>query len=289
MGPTPKALLFAIGDDDVAEVADYLHRELSNRVTRAQWEWAIRAPWQPDPPNHGFLLRVGDTIVGAYVAIYSQRHVRGREVPICNLAAWCVDAAHRFSSVRLLKALLAQEGYHFTDLSPSGSVVALNRRLGFADLDTATAVAVNAPWPTVPGRTTVTSDPAAIEAALAGDELRIYRDHADAPAARHLLATTPTGQCHIIYRRDRRKNLPLFATVLWVSDATVFREALPALSRHLLLRRGIPALLAETRITGCRPRLSFTLRHPRPKMFKSHELAAEDIDDLYSELVAVAW
>ena len=29
---------------------------------------------------------------------------------------------HRFHSLRLLKALLAQDGYHFTDLSPSGNV-----------------------------------------------------------------------------------------------------------------------------------------------------------------------
>ena len=38
-----------------------------------------------------------------------------------------------------------QPGYHFTDLSPSGNVVELNRRLGFHSLDTSTAPQIN--WP----------------------------------------------------------------------------------------------------------------------------------------------
>ena len=57
--------------------------------------------------------------------------IDGRVERFCNLGAWCVLPEHRFHALRLLKALLAQDGYHFTDLSPSGNVVGLNERLGF--------------------------------------------------------------------------------------------------------------------------------------------------------------
>jgi hypothetical protein len=40
---------------------------------------------------------------------------------------------------------------------------------------------------------------------------------------------------------------------------------------------------------GRRPRLSYVLRSPRPKMFRSDRLAPEHVDYLYSELVCVAW
>ena len=77
------------------------------------------------------LLDADGAIVGAHLAFYSEREIDGRAERFCNLGAFCVREEHRFHSLRLLKALLAQDGYHFTDLSPSGNVVELNRRLKF--------------------------------------------------------------------------------------------------------------------------------------------------------------
>ena len=75
----------------------------------------------------------------------------GRE-RFCNLAAWCVIDEYRSLGLRLLNALLAQKGYHFTDLSPSGNVVPLNTRLKFSHLDVATALVPNLPWPLWPAQ-----------------------------------------------------------------------------------------------------------------------------------------
>jgi hypothetical protein len=61
------------------------------------------------------------------------------------------------------------------------------------------------------------------------------------------------------------------------------------LARHLLIHHGALATLAEERIVGYRPRLSLLLRSPRRKMFRSPSLAPAQVDDLYSELVCVAW
>ena len=78
------------------------------------------------------MLLDGDTIVGAHLAFYSERMIEDRRERFCNLGAWCVQPDYRFHSLRLLKALLAQEGYTFTDLSPSGNVIGVNEKLASA-------------------------------------------------------------------------------------------------------------------------------------------------------------
>ncbi|HWS31478.1 MAG TPA: hypothetical protein VN408_01905, partial [Actinoplanes sp.] len=94
--------------------------------------------------------------------------------------------------------------------------------------------------------------------------------------------------CYVIYRTDRRKGLPLFASLLHVSDPELFRVLRRRLQSHLLLRHGIPALLAELRIAGHRPRLSRALPDTRRKMFRG-DLAEPDVDYLYSELTCLSW
>jgi hypothetical protein len=273
---------------DVQSVAEFLHAHLNSRVPAANWCAAMTPAWS-DGPNHGFHLRADGAVVGAYLALYSHRTIDGRTEQFCNLAAWCVLEQYRFSSVRLLKALLAQPGYHFTDFSPSGNVVALNLRLGFVALDTATDLVVNLPWPTRPGRGRVTSNRAAIERTLVGEDLAVFLDHADAPGVKHLLVSNSAGHCHVMFRRDRRKKLPLFASLVHVSNVTVLRQEWRRVARRLLTRRGLPFTLAERRITDFRPVPSVKLGSPRPKMYRSDRLRADQIDYLYSELVAVAW
>jgi hypothetical protein len=277
-----------ITDGDVEAVARFLHAELNERVSVAQWQAAMTPAWSSGP-NHGFHLRVAGEVVGAYLALYSPRVIDGRTEQFCNLAAWCVLERYRFSSVRLLKALLAQPGFHFTDFSPSGNVIALNRRLGFSDLDTTTDLVGNLPWPTLPARARLTSDTAKIERALTGDDLAVYRDHASAPGVQHLLISRDSRHCHVMFRRARRKDLPLFAALVHVTDPVLLRDEWHRVARRLLVRHALPFTLAERRITGFRPWPSITLAAPRPKMYRSESLTAAQIDQLYSELTAVAW
>jgi len=103
--------LAAITDPDVAVVAAFLHANLNARVPASVWRRAMSVPWKVEAPNHGFMLRDGQRVVGVYLAFYSERVVAGRAERFCNLGAWCVLPDFRFQSVRLLKALLAQEGY----------------------------------------------------------------------------------------------------------------------------------------------------------------------------------
>jgi hypothetical protein len=274
---------------DAPAVGRFLHEQLNERVPVDTWVRALDVPWDAEQPNAGFMLLSGDAIVGVNLAVYSERVIDGRVERFCNLGAWCVLAEHRFHSLRLLKALLAQDGYHFTDLSPSGNVVGVNSRLGFEFLDTTTTVVPNLPWPSRPRRDLITGDPATIARTLTGRELELYRDHAATGAARHLLLARDGEHCYVVWRKDRRKGMPLFASILYVSNHALFRAMAAPLGRHLLLRHRLPAMLVERAVVDHRPRLSRSVESPRRKMFRSHSLEPAQIDYLYSELVCLPW
>lgn len=276
-----------IGDADLQRAAEFLHEHLNSRVPVEHWAQAARLPWRPvDRPNAGFMLLDGDELVGVQLAFYSERRIDGRTECFCNLAAWCVLPEYRFHSLRMLKTMLSQEGYHFTDLSPNPDLARVNARFKFQYLDTATSLVPNLPWP---GRGTISSDPALIERTLTGHELELYRDHARSAAARHLVLIRGDEWCYVIFRKDRRKGLPLFTSLLHVSNPELFRKMSGSVARHLLVRHGAPAMLAEARVLGYHPRFALRLRSPRRKMFRSSNLEPAQIDYLYSELVCVPW
>lgn len=278
-----------IAATDLDRVGEFLSKNLNKRISGADWARAARGPWSVDAPNQGFMLLDENDIVGVYLAFYSSRMIGGQTERFCNLGAWCVSPQHRLHSLALLRALLGQPGYHFTDLSPSGNAVPVNERLKFTHLDTTTALMPNLPWPSWPGRHRVSSERAMIERIVTGCERQIYQDHQHAQAANHVVMSRGDEQCYVIFRRDRRKSLPLFASVLYVSNPPLFRTMAGIFGRHLLFRHRVPVTLMELRIVGGRPVGSFLLRSSRPKMFKSDSLQPDQIDNLYSELVCLAW
>lgn len=274
---------------DVDDVASFLHNELNGRLTAGVWAEAIRPTWPSASPNHGFMLVRGQSIVGAYVAFYSQRSVAGQSENFCNLAAWCVQDAYRSHGLRLLKALLDQPGYTFTDLSPSGNVVPLNRRLKFQQLDTTATLAANLPWPRWGSGVRIIDHHASIETYLDVRDLQIYRDHARAPAAHHLAVIKGDRCCYVMFRKDTRKGLRLFASILHVGDVELFSEVAWHVRSYLLTRFGLAVTIVENRFVSAPPMLSVPLKSPRPKMILSSRISPSQVDYLYSELTCVPW
>lgn len=277
-----------IGPADTAAVSDFLHEHLNQRVPAAGWSPLLDPPWAEAGPNRGYLMATGDRIVGVYVAVYSLRPRPDGPVTVCNLAAFCVLDDYRAQGLRLLQKLLSQKGLEFTDLSPSGNVVALNERLGFQHLETATRLVPN--YPALPGRSRISAAAADLEHRLSGRDAEVYRDHRLAPAVRHLLVERDDRYGYLIFRRDRRKGFRLFATPLFAGgDRAVLADSWPAIGSNLLLRHGLPFTLAERRVLGFVPPGGMDLAEPRPRMVRSQRLAAEDVDYLYSELTLVEW
>lgn len=278
-----------IREIDAAAVSAFLHDHLNSRVSPAAWRAILAPPWNAAAPNHGFQLVAGDTILGVYVAVYSEREVDGETRRFCNLAAFCVLEDYRAHSIRLMRAILAQKGYEFTDFSPSGNVTALNKRLGFVALDTTTRLTPN--LPRLPRRgLTVSDDPAVVTGVLTGQDAHVYRDHLGAAAARHIVVVARGEYGYLVVRKDRRKRIPFFASPLYVGgNRDLLRRAWPHIGSHLLIRHAALATLAEGRVLGFLPTVGVDLGTPRAKMIRSKTVPGEAVDYLYSELTLLEW
>jgi hypothetical protein len=289
-----------IVDDNLVDVGSFLQANLNSRLSPTTWADAIVPPWQGTArdagDDYGCLLEADGTIVGVQLVFSSRRDFGSGPVTIRNLGALCILPGYRNQSIRLVRAAMAGRDTHLTDLSPSGAVVALNERFGFTHLDTATMLVPAIPAiPAIfgrrgfPGRTHAITDPDRIHRCLSGRDLEIYRDHKNARASHHLVLERGQEFCYVMWRRDRRKHLPLFASLLYINAPDILHSLFPALLRFLLVRHGIPAVLAELRVVDLRPGWSIMLNSPRPKMFRSPTLPESAIDYLYSELTCVPW
>jgi len=276
-----------ITDADTWAVAEFMHREMYSGASVADWHRLMVPPGDVEQPNHGYLLCENRRVVGAYLAMYSERVIDGRPRRICNLGAWCVVPEHRASGLRLLRSLLRQRGYTFTDLTPSKAVVALNTRLGFTPLDTATALVPNLPWPVRSTGQRVVDTGNEIQELLSGRDLTLYRDHVGTPV-NHVVLVKGDESCYVMYRRVRRRRLRLFAYILFVSDPRLFARCAPQFYRYLLLRHGMVATLAEIRVVGHRPKLAVMIPG-WSRMYLSEDLEPEQIDYLYSEMTCRPW
>lgn len=266
-------------------VARFLHLHMNRGIPVEVWQRMMLRTSMPERPNAGFLLEAGDDLVGVHVATYAQRVTDGRMERFCGLGPWCVLPGYEFDSMRLLMALLAQKGYHFIDLCPTDEVAKLDARLGFRPLDTRLSAVANLPWPSWPGRVRISSEPAEIEAMLTGDDLLHYRDHRDAPRARHVALRHGDRSCYVMLRRIRRRQVPVVGRLLHVSDPDLLSDLMRPFSRHLLFRHQLVALLVEAHLLRRLPRLSLALRRARPRMART--LRPVDVDYLYSELVGL--
>jgi len=275
-----------IEGDDVERVAAFLAATMRSGPTAGQWARSMRTPWAVQQPNHGFMLESGEDLVGANLAFYSERKLSTGTHRFCNVAALSVVAAHRAQAVRLVRGLLRQPGHVFTDLSPSGQVVGIDRRLGFRPVDTTTAVRTTL-GPTSGGFTVLTEPDELGTAIEHPGSRRVFEDHRHAPAARHALLLGRGGQCYVLYRRDRRKRLPVFASLLHVSDPDLYLAGRGAVDRALL-REGALATLVELRVLGGLVPAGARLYDGRPKMVRG-DVPLGEVDDLYSELTCVPW
>lgn len=275
-----------IASSDLPDVGLFLHQHLNPGLAPEGWESALTPTWQTSCPTHGFALWSGERIVGVYAGFYSERP---DGAAFCNLAAWCVLEEFRPHSLLLARAMLRQRDRDLTDFSPSGAVVPTNERLGLQHLDTAGSLVINLPVARSPRAVRIVSDADSIARLLPDADRAAFEDHRHAAAARHLALVTDDRVCWIVYRTVRRKRLPLFASILHVSDRDLFQEAAGVVYRHLLFR-GLPFTLTEDRVAGPGPWHARRLAVQRPKMYLSRAGAApESVSQLYSELTQVPW
>jgi hypothetical protein len=275
-----------IGDDTLIEFCRFLAANLSRERSPEAWAQAFRHDWGVTKPNHGFLLRDDGRIVGGIGAIYAERMIRGRPERFCNITSWCVLEQYRSQSMRLAMAIVAQPGFHFTDLTPTEVVSKTLQFLKFKPMNERQAVWPHVPWPLgASGGARVIAERDRIERVLSAADAGVFRDHCHLPWLRHVAVGRPEEYCHVVWKPTRLKGVR-GAHVLAFSDGERLLAHRSALGAYLLAR-GFFFTRVESRLLPALPRGTWELAGFRSKVFRSDTLGEADISNLYYEILAL--
>ncbi len=277
-----------IRDEDLPEFCAFLHQHLNPNIPAGTWAEAFRQDWGGDKPNNGFLIRdEAGRIVAGIGAIYAAYPVRGKMERFCNITSWMVLDAYRTQSMRLAMAVVSQPGFHFTDLSPTAVVEQALKFLKFRPMNERRMVLFNLPAPQQRlSGAKVATDPAQIERRLDPEALKVWQDHRSFPWLDFLAVGKGHDWSLVVFKRARLRALPS-AEIVGFTGPETFLKHLPLLGCHFLLR-GMATTRVESRLLPGRPAWPHTeLAGYRHKVFKSDALTEADIQNLYSEYVAL--
>jgi hypothetical protein len=145
----------------------------------------------------------------------------------------------------------------------------------------------NPPWPfaLLAGVWIVTA-PDRLRYALSPDDARAYEDHRHLRWLEHAAIGRPRATCYVVWKRTHWRGLP-GARILALSAPEIFLRHRLIFGSHLLVRHGLSYTRIESRLLPRRPRASIKQSGYRHKVFRSETLAAADMSNLYSELVAL--
>lgn len=258
------------------------------KVGADAWRKLFEYAWLDDKPNLGFVLTVGDEIVGFQGAVYARRRINGKAGLVCNLTSWCVLPEYRGWSIALVMAALRDRSMSYTCLTPAPLAVQVLKRFGLAPLETRKiAMPPFLHAHTLRADAQIISDPDRIRDLLDDEQRQIFDDHAPYGCLQLVLSDQAVSAYFVVKRRAKR-GLPI-SELLYCSAPDLLTRHLERVKLTVLRRQCTLALVADARFFPASRPLGIPFRHPfkrqTPTVFCSPIFGAGELDNLYSELV----
>ncbi len=269
------------GPDDRDRVAAFLHERMSSKISLERWRRLFDYGWLEAKPDCGVVVIEQGAVAGYLGVIHAQRQIRGRRVRTANLSSWYIARSLRGRGLGLAMLELATRnpGVTYTTFSSNPPALRLMTRLGLGLLDRERFL-----WRR-------TDDPAGIEV-LAGldavlpeasdDERQILEDHRDLPVQPRLLRA-PEGDCLVILSVKEKAADVAYHEVLHLGRPAVLARHAQAFA-NLVLAPGASVLAVDRRFLDGFAVAAETEPISVPRFFRSAELAAAEVDFLYSEI-----
>jgi len=281
-----KSQLSPIGDIDITNAASFLHHNMNQRFSPAEWERGLKSCWLENAPNHGFKLTVNGEIVGVICAIYSEQEIDGRKEKFCNPHTWCVLEPFRAKSVNLVLSLIRQPGFHFTMLSPNREGEKIFSFLGFKSLDRHKKLLFHVPSLCILGRVRISYGENISSSHLSPVARTYFEDHWSFEWLRFLEFERDGRSGFLIFKQSTYKRLPC-ANILYISDKVLFENCWSSIRSWFLLRQGLFTSSIDDRMLVKPPLLSCSIQPGSAKFYMSESLSAEKIEYIYSELLVM--
>lgn len=286
----PKPIIRPIEREDADRVAALLHARFMTTTPVDRIRRLVLHDWPVDRPNYGFLLESEGKVVGCLLAAYSERIIRGRVERFCNRGPWYVEPEFRAYSLLLPHAFGQLRGpYTHTAFTPNPTSELTFRRSKYRPLDT--EFRVYFPWNREPrsrlfgGR--VLTDLAALERELDPIDRRLLSDHRPFGLSHYLLQAPGESEYTYVIAQRRRfggRQIGWVSELLYVSNKAMAVRYFDRLKRAILWHDRAIAVVSDPRLLGG-ANAPAGLSRKRPRFFLSETLEADDIDNLYSEVV----
>ncbi len=283
------------GEKDVEQLCQFLYEAFkADGVPRAAWKRLFDYTWFGEKPDFGYILAIGNEIVGFLGTVYARRQIGSQTNIVCNLSSWYIHPEYRGWGTALLASAMRDEGMTYTALTPGPT-----SQLVFKGLRLAPLIERRIVMPpflhaeTLRGpRPIISFKPAIVRQWLDERQRAIFDDHA-AYDCLQLILSAGSERAYIVVKRRAMSLRRLhrlvpavakfpYSEILYCSAPSLLARYLEPVKLRILHRQRTLALVADERLFPVRPRgvpkRDYALyRSPLPE--------ARDLDRLYSELV----
>ena len=267
--------------DDRGPVATFLHERMSSRVSLERWRRLFDYAWLEDRPDCGVIVTENGALAGYLGVIHALRQIGGRSVRTANLSSWYIARSLRGRGVGLAMLELATRdpSVTYTTFSSNPPALRLMAKVGLGLLDerrflwrrTAEAAGIEV----LTGLTAVLPE-------VAEDARRLLEDHRDLPVQPHLLRA-PDGDCLVVLAVKKKGAGIAYHEVLHLGRPAVLARHAQAFA-NAILTPDASVLAVDARFLDGFAVAAETEPISVPRYFRSPELAAGEVDFLYSEI-----
>ncbi|NER20247.1 MAG: hypothetical protein F6J96_05860 [Symploca sp. SIO1C2] len=265
-----------------------LLREHDPSLAEHTWKSLFNYQWSREEEYCGYGLFDDQEAVGFIGLLFSQRVIADKVEHFCNLTTWFVKEQYRDCSLSMMLPILRLKDHTLTDLSASDGVIRISKRLGFQELDSRVRIL----FPSgifgnivLSNNLQLTQDKDTISKTLKNNDLQLFQDHLLYPHCGHLLAYNSSGYCYIIYTVVKNYKLS-HCYIQYISNPELFSKSSLSIRAKIAKAGQTPIVVVDSRIVrGLKLLFSYELPLQLTKLYKSNSLRAEQIDNLYSELM----
>lgn len=262
-----------------------LLRQINPELSETEWYGLFTPQWHQPEKFCGYGLFCDSEMVGFLGFVFSQRTIDGQLEKFCNLTSWIVKEQYQGHGISLMLALRKLKDYTITDLSASGKVITISKKLGFKELDNRMTVLPSMLGGVAPPQLKIFTAKSSIQSQLKPPEQILFADHSSMERCHHLLANLRTEQCYVIFTVVKNAKFP-YSYVQYLGNPQLFTRYSLSIRRAIAkISRTSWVLLDYRMLQGTKPAFCFNLPIEMYKLYKSSKLKPEQVDNLYSELV----
>jgi hypothetical protein len=252
-----------------------------SQVNPDDWRKIFSAIWSGQEPSFGYILEDHREAVGFLGTLFSTRMIRNTPREFCNLTSWIVKPEYRAESLSLLFPLLSRKKLTLTNFTASNRVISVLQKIGFKSLEDHYFMLL--PYPVPLSGCKLILNPDEMKKMLEGEDLCIHQDHRNLHCIQ-VVMETPGGILFIILNPARKKNLPVLF-VDYLNDPELFNDfkqrCVFAICRQFKV---YGLMIGAHSLRGRSPRFGLRITRRHSLLYRSNEVAPEDIDTLYSEI-----